>query len=303
MKVHTGQSSRFHGGQIDRIERGFIELGHEVTPYISDADLIYQNNPWFDSVVSDRRRGALKPGSKVIFNVLDIPVHIPDFPVEHLTRQLREADAVTSISQWTADQVREKCGIESWVIYNPIKPVKFDPAKRNQSYPRFASIGRRSDPNKHVALWTHALRGLGVPIEEVLLVGNEGGWGMYAGVLNDENLDTVYNSVDFVLCTGRVEGLNLPVIEAMATRAVPVVVNHLTVLEELFPESRFPEYYRVEPTPVSVAKFLVHLVSDESGERLSDLKQRLYEHFIAEWQEKTSPAGVARRILNVYNSL
>ncbi len=300
MKVHC-VGSRFFGGQVDRIERGFVQLGHELTPHISEADLVYVNDPsHYAQPLLDRAAGRLK--GKLILNVLDIPEHIiHEFDTTKLYRELIQADAITSISQFTHDKVGEHCGIASHVIYNPIKSVARDPASKRECPYRFASVGRRSDPNKRADLWAGALGILGINYREVALVGSDPGWGDYLGVLSDFNLNLLYNSVDFVLATSRVEGLNLPVLEAMAAGAIPVVCRDMTTRTELLPPDLFPEYQEVEPTGPSVARFIARYLN--SSEQMVGMKIRLHEHYVTSWQEKTSGAGVARRILEVYQGL
>lgn len=302
MKIYTANSSRFHGSQIQAIEQGFRALGHEITPFPQEASLVYQNNPWFDGVVADIDRGVLKPGTKVIFNVLDIPEHIPDYDLPRLLSQLDRADAVTCISQFVQGQLARAGRPDVPVIYQPIKPVRRDPAARRQPFYRFAHIGRRHDFNKRAALGVHALQILGYTDRDLSLVGNETGWGDYLGVQSDENLNVIYNSVDFALCTSHIEGLLLPCLEAMAAGAVPVVCSDMTTRTELLPPDLFPEYEDVLPEPTSIARFIATYTNDESGMRLANLRGRLHDHFTKTWADRVSPVGVAQRILDVYHS-
>jgi len=300
VKVFCAGAS-FYGGQADRIADGFRQLGHEVTPFPSEAALLYANDPpHYDQILADRAAGRLH--GNVIFNVQDIPEHLfPNFDVGKLRHSLMGADAVTAISRYTRDQVSRYCALEPAVVYQPIKPVQRDPAMKVTCPYRFASVGRRSDENKRVRLWAHALQILGVSAREVALAGSEPGWGDYLGVQSDENLNRLYNSVDFVLASSRVEGLNLPVLEAMAAGAIPVVCRDMTTRTELLPSDIFPEYETVEPTPPSVASFIARYLN--GAEAMAEMKDRLHAHYLAHWREKTSGAGVADRILHVYKGL
>lgn len=306
MRIYTGNSSRFHGSQIQRIEEGFRALGHETTDHVHLADLVFVNNPWFDQIVKDRQSGAIRRDAKVILNVQDLPKHIPDYDVGKLATQLKlGADAVTSISVYTRDSLRAATSIDSTVIFQPIIPVLRNARARARRapFPRFASVGRRSDPNKRHALAAAALQLLGYTPRDVVLVGNEPGWGDYLGVQSEQNLNVVYNSVDFVLCTSRVEGLCLPVIEAMACGAIPVVCNDMTTREELLPPDLFPEYNDVDPTPQSVARFIARLVNGDDQNLLANLKERLYLHFAETWADRVSGVAVAKAILDVHGRL
>lgn len=296
MKVSC-HASRFHGGQIDRIEAGFVALGHELTPHTHEADLIYANDPGhFEQIREDKHMGRIR--GKVVFNVLDIPHHIPDFDTVRLAAQLRGADAVTSISKWTQHCVIEDCGVASEVIYNPIKPVTYKPQPRRW---RFAHIGRRWDRNKFSSLANAAVHLLGFTEKDLALVGSEGGWGDIQGVLSDENLNKVYNSVDFVLAPSLNEGLCLPVLESMAAGVIPVVCRDMTTRIELLPPGLFPEYEDVERNASSVARFVTRFI--DSPERMADMKTRLLSHYRTEWAAKVSGTGVARSITVMYDKL
>lgn len=300
MKVFCAGAS-FHGGQIDRIADGFRQLGHEVTPHPHEAALLYANDPpHYEQILADRAAGRLH--GKVIFNVQDIPEHLfPNFDVSKLRHSLMAADAVTAISRYTRDQVSRYCGLEPVVVYQPIKPVQRDPAMKVTCPYRFASVGRRSDFNKRSSLWVGALQILGVPYKEVALVGNEPGWGDFLGVQSDDNLNRLYNSVDFVLVTSRVEGLNLPALEAMAAGAIPVLCRDLTTREELLPSTTFPEYLAVDPTPPSVAAFIARYLNNAGA--MFEMKERLFTHWLDHWAAKTREINVAQRIVEVYEGL
>lgn len=302
MKIFCA-GSRFWGSQVDRIEQGFAQLGHEITPHVHEASLIYSNDPGgYQQIIADRNAGRLF--GKVIFNVQDIPTFLPDYDVDGLRVSLQSADAITAISQFTRGEVRKYCAVEPFVVYQPIKPV-FAPkcyiGVEGKYRIRFLSVGRRFDKNKRTAVWVAALAGLGIDELEVGLVGNEMGWGNYIGVQTDENLARLYNSVDFVLALGRLEGLNLPMVEAMAVGAIPVIANDLTTREEFLPSNIFPEYLDVDPNPVSVARFVAYFLNNETA--MAEMKKRLRNHYDTYWAHKLSPVGVAGAILDVYNRL
>jgi len=298
MKILTTGASHW-GSQRPRIDDGFRQLGHEITYCIDEADLIYSNNPPWDGILEDQRNGIIS--GKIIFNVLDIPTFLPDFDIPQLRRQLLCADAITSISQFTHDQVVEHCGLESSIIYQPIKPVARQPELAEKPFYRFAHVGRRSDINKYAVIGIYALQILGYHQRDLCLVGNEPGPGDYLGVLSDENLNIVYNSVDFVLCTSKTEGLCLPALESMAAGAIPVVCNHLSTLNELFPADIFPEYRAVEPHPASVATFIARYLNDSAA--MEEMKNRLHAHYLKNWADKTRGVDVAQAILNVYEKI
>lgn len=300
MKVATWGSRHF-GGQVNRIDEGFVSLGHELTPHNHEADLIFSNDPAaFDQTLIDRCNGGVR--AKVIFNVQDLPLHIPSFDYAKLKSQLVKADAVTTISEYVQWQVREYLGLDSHVIYQPMKPVRRDPGAQLAERKRFAHIGRRFDRNKNFAIGVYALQMLGYQPSDIYLVGNETGWGDYCGVLSDENLNHVYNSVDFVLTLGTIEGLSLPTIEAMACGAIPVVHNGMTTRRELLPPDLFPEYNDMDPTPESVARFIARCANSPK-EKMAELKDRLHTHYQTSWAHKLTGRAVAERIVEVARNI
>lgn len=296
--------SRFHGGQIDRIEQGFRELGREVTPYAAEADLVYANDAGaYSQIVADKMAGHLKPSVKVIFTVLDLAPHLGNnFPLARIAGQLAHADAVTTISETVARDIKARLGIAATVVYNPIKPVVRDRVRRHPFRAMF--VGRVSDQEKRSHVAAQALSILGFTRDDVVTVGNEPPYygGSFWGVASDSTLNDLYNSVDFVMCPTRNAFLGLPALEGMAAGAIPVICNDMDIRWEFWPSSLFPEYDNVGPTGPAIAGFMASLLT-EDGEALENLRERLYAHYVANWADRLSPIGVARSIIGVYEGL
>jgi glycosyltransferase involved in cell wall biosynthesis len=307
VKVYC-EGARCAGGQVDRVEAGFVQLGHQITPHVSDAALVYSNNLWSDQLIADKLAGRIS--GKYIQNVLDLAPHIPDFPLGRARDQLRRADAITTISTFVQNDVRNRLGLESTVIYNPIKDVVRDAAgptaasDSQNCYPyRFMFCGRVNDPAKRCGFGAAALQILGASPLEVITVGGEPPFygGMYWGVASDQALRDIYHTVDFVLMPSASEGMGLPAIEAMAVGAIPVICCDLVTREEFFPSSVFPEYLSVEPTPQSIATFIARYLNNR--EEMAAFKARLKAHFAQNWAHKLSGRGVAEAILRVYERI
>lgn len=308
MKIYL-DGARFYGDQISRIGEGFIELGHEITPYISDADLLYSNNPspTRTQLVKDRNKGKLKPGAKLIFTVLDYPLHLEGFEsfqeeIPLIKADLAAADAICSISEYTQRMVKEKYGFDSTVIYNPMKEVwkYFNKAEPQTRY-KFLHVGRRHDFNKNFNLAAIAMMMLGKNESDLGLVGNEVSWGSYIGVLNDTHLANQYLAADYVFCLGKIEGISLTVVEAMAAGCIPIIHNELTTKEELLPKELFPEYELVQKTAGSIAEFIWRMES--CPDHKNNLVVRLANHFQVNLKEKFDKVNVARRIIDIYSKL
>lgn len=273
--------------QLPRIEKEFVSMGHVLTDKMEEADLVYINNAWYDDIINniDKIHGI------IVFNVLDLAPHIKDFPIERLKEQLRYADIITCISETVQKDLFHKTGYKSTVIYQPIQNIKL--AERVYDY-KYLFCGRVRDANKRTLLGVKALNLLKVNEDSVITVGSEYNiFGQNAGLVNEKELNNIFNSVDYVIFPSKEEGIGLPAIEALAAGAIPVLCNDLSTLKEFFPDNLYSQIY---PTAESIANFIYYLETNP------DAKQRcreiLHNHYLNNLQEKFSPAGVTKRILD-----
>lgn len=281
MKVYVGGAEGYTN-QVDRIRQGLIDLGCTITYCDSDADLIYVNNPPFSPLFKDTK--AIK-----IFNVLDIPEHLfPFFNVEDLKNQLSQADAITSISEFTAYQVKTHLGLDSTVIYNPIKPV-YTINDFDRSGNRFLYVGRANDNNKRFYLIKEVLRLLKIEESMLKVCGSENPrFGDYQAVVTDAELNLRYNESDFIFLPSKIEGIGLPAIEGAICGAVPICCSDNLTAKEFFPYIDFPN-----PDPESIANY----ISEEI--KTGNIRRKLLKH-TDELLEMFSQRNVAKRILDVY---
>ncbi len=293
MKIFTS-GARCVGSQIERIEEGFVQLGHELTQDITSADLIYVNNAWYDEVIAAKQAGQIK--GKTIFTVLDLAPHVSDFPVQKLKEQLKYADHVCTISKFVQQDLKNRAGFDSTVIYQPIKKVYRTGVKKHNF--KAMLVGRVNDPAKKAVESVQALIAAGLNGGDVITVGREQPFygGAWANSVSDEVLNEIYNSVDFVMCMSTSEGMGLPALEAMSVGAVPVLPRDLTTREEFFPTQVFPEYELVKDAETA-KDFMLTLMQDK--ERIREMKTRLVNHFESFWREKLNGVGVAKKILEV----
>ena len=271
--------------QVPRIKQGLMGLGHSVVAG-DEYDFIYANNFNYgnkdsehgDSALYHKDSSVLKDGFK-IFNVLDIPPHVPDFPIEKLKYQLGQANIVTCISGPVKEQLA-KMGVEAHVIWNPIKDVFYDP-----SYKREISclyVGRANDPNKRVTLLSE-ISGL------IYSIGPSAGVGRYLGLVDDIALNHYYNSSKIVALPSKFEGLGLTVLEAMVCGSIPLVCSDN-------PNSKLcPEFCICEPTIESVTKKYQELLDN-----FPKYQKIILEHYSSQINHKFSKFSVSQNIINLY---
>ncbi len=304
MKIFT-HGARQNTAQINRIDQGFRELGHELVPDIYQADLIYSNNPWWDSLIDEIGGPDKKIAKgKVIFNILDLCPQDPNFPLDKIKRQLSYADAATCISNTVKYDCITRLNISPTVIYQPMKQVFKKDLITKYPY-KYLFVGRVNDPNKRTMAGAAALHFLGVNPEEVITVGTEppNYGGVYAGEVTDEILNDIYNSVEFVIFPSHFEGIGLPVLESMAAGKIPIITCDLNTRQEFLPSPEFSEYLGVMPNSISIANFISFYEKRENKVLKKELEDRLYNHFQQNWAQHFTGKAVAEKILKVYEQL
>ncbi len=287
--------------QIDSLREGFAALGHEHIADFThpDSSFVFVGNPPFDGYI----QGALPWAKKTIFNVLDIPWHVPE--VNDILARLKEhlplAHRVTAISATVAAQLKEHCGVEAQVIYYPMKAVKHTGERK---YPQFkvALVGRLSDPNKFATVAVQALIRAGFNESEVAIVGPERtSWGVRLGVVSDEVLNDIYNSVDYVIMLDRFAGIGLPAIEAACCGAIPIVAAHLQTLEEFWGKSPLGIHYKMLNSADKISSLLRAFESDPTWK--AQVKSDIREYGETVFRPLFDRVEVAKRIICVADSI
>lgn len=286
--------------QISRIEDGLRALGcQEGMGGDPNVDLIYANDEprWQEAI---DYRDTFAKNAKVILCILDIPeISYPNFnPYEWLPK-LKRADSLVSISGWVQSQMTRILSLSSDVIFQPIKDI--NPVQRiagTKSFPyRVLLDGRLKDKGKRVDLAIQSLILAGFNEEEVAVVGGEyPGYGTNLGVVSDNILNDLYNSVDFVMMTSIFEGLGLQGLQALAGGAIPIICHDLPTAHEGF----YHPHWMCFPHPHAIAYRLRSLIDNPAwltAEKIEALR------IGGEVREIFSGKAVAQRILNVYNKL
>mgnify|MGYP003111219896 FL=1 len=282
--------------QIDRLEEGFKGLGHIITSG-DDYDFVYCNN--FDYTLKDEKHkdsAFYEGGSQLpkkgfkIFNVLDIPPYVKDFPIEKLKEQLITANAITCISPPVQEQVKF-LGFDSDVIWNPIKDVFRD--KNYDKSERVVDclyVGRASDPNKRFLFLKSIIsRCTLVGPQEVLLKNDEGLTNKYLGLVDDLSLNNLYNCSKILAFPSIFEGLGLPPLEAMVCGAIPLVCSDN-------PNSKLcPDFCVCEPTEESFISRYSSLIN-----HFDYYHNIIVEEYSSQIQNKFSKFSIAQNIIDVF---
>ena len=205
------------------IEEGFKKLGHTISS--ENPDLIFSNDPrGYDKSLILKKTN---PSAILIFNVLDIPWHMPNIEKQtHLLvkHYLSKADFVTVISFKVQKDLTQFMSIKTKVIYNPRKDVYHDNnIKKDNS---FLFVGRANDPVKRINLVRDSLLKIENGLKNLKICGEQNpGFGNYLGYVSDKKLNELYNSSKYVLLPSKAEGIGLPMIEAMICGSIPILCS------------------------------------------------------------------------------
>lgn len=287
--------------QIGALREGFAALGHQHTfeQTHPDNSFVFVGNAPYDDYVELAR----SCNKATIFNVLDCPYWLPEWPqlADKWRAQLAAADRVTCISATVQADLARLLGVRADVIYYPMKRVHHTGLRK---YPQFkvAMIGRLCDPGKRAGIAVKALIRAGFNESEVAVVGPEYfGYGTKMGIVSDEALNDIYNSVDYVIMASRYEGIGLPAIEAAICGAIPIVMPDLTTFNEFWVESPLGLNYQTLHSPDAVAKLIRAL--EDNPEWKATVKQDMLGYAELAFRPKFDAKAVASRLVEVYQSI
>lgn len=286
MRIQTFGTKNYYTAQLDRIESGFIELGHEIVD--NNPDLIFANDPGgFEGAIKCKEQN---PEAKLILGIQDVPLHVFEINewIKKIKEQLKHADCVTSISQTTQINVKEYLGFNSKIIYQPIKSVC--PVPETPKVIDFLVIGRNADPNKRVGLLKDIL---GLPEHKTKIFASCGeypGFGMnHMGIVSDEILNSLYNASKIVFTLGKIEGICLPVIESLVT-SVPIIAAYDNPTAHEFA----PPEMICAPDPKNLNYKILEILNNYSD------FQEMAQEYGEKYKKMFNKVQIARNILDVY---
>ena len=266
--------------QVPRLIQGFIGNDCLISTN-DDYDFVYSNNFNYEDIDSEHGDSAISNSGFKIFNVLDIPEHLEEHPVEKMREQLKEAHIVTCISEPVKEQLKRILNIDAYIIWNPIKDVFYDSSQERKINCLY--VGRATDPIKRASLLSKIK-------DQCYSVGPTHGVGNYLGLVNDVSLNQIYNSSKIVALPSRFEGLGLPSLEAMVCGAIPLVCHDN-------PNSSLcPDFCICDPTEDSVEKKYKELLNN-----FEEYQKIILKDFSSQVAFKFSKFSVAKNIINLYD--
>ena len=268
------------------LEEGFKKLGHTISS--ENPDLIFSNDPrGYDKSLFLKK---MNPNAILIFNVLDIPWHMPNiekqtnFLVKHY---LLKADFVTVISFKVQKDLAQFTNIKTKVIYNPRRDVYHDSnIKKDNS---FLFVGRANDPVKRINLVYDSLLKIENALKNLKICGEQDpGFGNYLGYVSDEKLNELYNSSKYVLLPSKAEGIGLPMIEAMICGSIPILCSDNKTAKEFSIDD-----FICKPNVVSIVGKINDLDKNYSSKREMALELG------KKYRDMFNKVSIAKNILNI----
>ena len=275
--------------QIPRIKEGLRELGCIISKEF--PDLIYANDSrgYEEALVLKKKY----PSAYLIFNFLDIPWHHPNIKrqTELLVKHfLLKADVVTVISHKVKEDLAKFLNKKTQVIYNPAKDVFYDKnIKKNNT---FLYVGRANDPIKRFFLVRDSLKKIENGLKNIKICGTENpGFGDYLGVVEDRELNRLYNSSKYVLLPSKNEGIGLSMIEGMICGSIPITCSDNLTAKEFSP----PDFI-CDPNAQSIINKIEEL------DKEYEVKRKIALEFGKKYKTQFNKKNIAINIVNIFNS-
>lgn len=269
------------------LEEEFKKLGHEII--YENPDLIFDLTGFYDDALELAKK---YPKAKKIFNTLNADIKNPHWPETKTREQLLQADLVTSVSESTAKDVTARTGIEiKEIIYWPMKnvyPIKEITIRGID----FLYVGRLYSAEKRFGLIPEAIKLLKYDPNLLVVAGSERPpIGYYAGLINEETLNQLYNSSRYVFCPCWHEG-SMSMLEAVVGGAFPIICNDNNWVQEFGLED-----FAVDPMPKALAAKVIDIQQHQKEYRqiIDDLRPIIIEKF--------GLTNFAKRIIDLYNKL
>ena len=268
------------------IKEGFEKLNHTIST--ENPEIIFANDPrGYNEAISLKKK---YPKAYMIFNLLDIPWHMPNINTQTkllVNNFLVKADSVTVISHKVQKDLSKFLDKKTHVIYNPRKDVYYDDSIKKNNL--FLYVGRANDPVKRINLVYDSLNKIKDGLKNIKICGSENpGFGEYLGFVSDDELNKLYNSSKFVFLPSKNEGIGLPMIEAMICGSLPITCSDNETTKEFLPKD-----FICEPNVESIID-LIELLNKEYSS-----KRKIAFEFGKKYEDQFNKINIAKNILKV----
>lgn len=289
MRIKTFGWKNLNLDQISRIEQGFISLGHEIID--ENPDLIYSHD--FTQIDQAYEFKQKHPNAKYLQKVLDLPIHLFNtqfFDLNKTKEKVLRSDLILSNSNTIKNNIKKYLELNSFTVYDAIKDVKNINLVKDIN---FLYVGRCNDPNKRFYLIKETFKLLNIPQEKITIVGPDNPYfGNYKGIVDDEELNNLYNKSKYILFPSYIEGIGLPPIEGSICNAIPILCSDNETAYE-FLDQRFI----CDPNPYAIAGKLIDIQNNYKF--YLNLVNLYSEKYITFFNKNT----IAQNIINAFNTL
>jgi glycosyltransferase involved in cell wall biosynthesis len=154
----------------------------------------------------------------------------------------------------------------------------------------FLYVGRANDPRKRFSLIKESFKKYQELHKGLMICGSEDPkFGVYAGILSDEDLNLAYNTFKFLLLPSSFEGLGLPMIEAMIAGSIPITCRDNLTAVELCPQE-----FICNPDPQSFMAKLIEINKEYSK------FQKISLEYAEKYKLLMNKTTVAQSIVDIY---
>jgi len=276
--------------QLPRYREAFLDMGHELD--FNNPDIIYANDPTgYNSAIKlkDLNKKAL-----LILHFLDIPWHLPNAYEQTkllVNNYLQKADIIAANSEKVKKDLLEFLPNNKIdVTYDIAKDVYLD--KKIKKNNMFLYVGRANDPVKRINMVHEAVKKIPEALNSIKICGSENpGFGNYLGIVQDNDLNILYNSSRYVLLPSKAEGIGLPMIEGMICGTIPITCSDNLTAKEFSPSD-----FICEPDPQSIVNKIEELDKDYENKRKIAIK------FGEKYKVQFNKKNITKNIINLFNS-
>lgn len=270
--IYLAGDKEWYSGQIGRLENGFRNIGWKVIE-TGTPDLIFANGAPAYQEASNYKEIY---NGKLILHVLDVPYHEIGKWNQSYLKYLQQADVITSNSITVKNNLKKYCGLDSEVVYNPIKDVCNLNMQRSDN---FVYAGRARDPGKRFDIVSKSIQFLSEKLEknsQLFVCGSEKpSYGEYLGIIPDDALNLLFNTNRWMIFPSSYEGIGLPPIEFMLTGGFSILTNDNEVFREIHPKEIL-----VDPTPEAIIRQVIEIYyNKELQKHIHSLSAGYYAKF------------------------